>query len=210
MDRTISTSTIEVSQYLQCLCMVSELSDRSVIQDICKHIGSKVNFITTSKTCIDALNQIKSQLIILDYEILGSTCLDLLRKIKNIAPSAAVIVLADKSNFCQAFQTMKLEASYICLKPLEKEKFQEVVRSTLTASINNHNIRIEDLSKTEAQILHLVLKGYSSSEISRELHRSVRTIEGHRYHIMKKLEVENFIGLVKKAFKMGYHDFLED
>lgn len=210
MGNTYSKSDIDVAQDHKCLCMVGDESDQTLIAEVCNNIGSRINFLATSKTCLDALSQVRCHLIILDYKILGLTCVDLLRQINSITPSASVIVLADIRDFYQAFQAMKLEASYICLKPLDKEKFQEIVRSNLTISLKHENIQKEVISKTEAQILHLVLNGYSSSEISHELHRSVRTIEGHRYHIMKKLGAENSIDLVKKAYRWGFHDFLED
>jgi DNA-binding NarL/FixJ family response regulator len=35
------------------------------------------------------------------------------------------------------------------------------------------------------------------------LHRSIRTVEDHRRHIMRKLDVDNVIDLVKRAAVMG-------
>ncbi|MHC4582111.1 MAG: LuxR C-terminal-related transcriptional regulator [Planctomycetota bacterium] len=42
------------------------------------------------------------------------------------------------------------------------------------------------------------------------LHRSVRTIEWHRSHIMHKLGVESLADLVKKAASMGLVDLPAD
>jgi two-component system response regulator NreC len=58
-------------------------------------------------------------------------------------------------------------------------------------------------TKTEMKILSLILEGLSNKEIAHLLHRSVRTVEVHRSHIMRKFEVDNLIDLVKQAATMG-------
>ena len=39
-------------------------------------------------------------------------------------------------------------------------------------------------------------------EIAKLLHRSIRTVENHRTHLMNKLGVDNSVALVKKALEM--------
>jgi DNA-binding NarL/FixJ family response regulator len=65
------------------------------------------------------------------------------------------------------------------------------------------------LTITEKKILQLVIDGMSNSEIAEILHRSTRTVEVHRAHIMHKLGVDNLIDLVKRAASMGLVDLKE-
>lgn len=58
---------------------------------------------------------------------------------------------------------------------------------------------IKLLTPTELTILRLVLEGKCNKEIAQELHRSIRTIEDHRSHMMKKLNVHNLAELVRKT-----------
>ncbi|HBU78355.1 MAG TPA: DNA-binding response regulator [Muricauda sp.] len=58
-----------------------------------------------------------------------------------------------------------------------------------------------DLTNKELQVLELVLAGYTNKEISEKLQNSKRTIETHRFNLMKKMEVKNLIDLSKKANK---------
>jgi len=58
-----------------------------------------------------------------------------------------------------------------------------------------------NLTKKELQILHLVLLGKTNKEISEELNKSKRTIETHRFNLMKKMDVKNLIELSTKATK---------
>jgi len=59
------------------------------------------------------------------------------------------------------------------------------------------------LTASEKKVLKLIVKGMSNKEIAQALHRSVRTIEGHRAHLMQKLGVDNSVELIRKAVEMG-------
>ncbi len=55
-----------------------------------------------------------------------------------------------------------------------------------------------DLTKREKQILRYLYEGMSNKQIAEILDRSVRTVETHRFHVMKKLNVNNVVELLKK------------
>lgn len=56
-----------------------------------------------------------------------------------------------------------------------------------------------DLTNRELQVMELVLAGFTSKEISEKLNNSKRTIDTHRFNLMKKMGVKNLIDLSKKA-----------
>jgi DNA-binding NarL/FixJ family response regulator len=58
-----------------------------------------------------------------------------------------------------------------------------------------------NLSKREKQILRMVIDGRHNKEIAEALEKSQRTIETHRFNIMKKLGVNNAIDMVNKAVR---------
>ncbi|MBM7689239.1 DNA-binding response regulator [Enterococcus ureilyticus] len=57
------------------------------------------------------------------------------------------------------------------------------------------------LSKREREVLPLVSLGYSNKEIAERLFISVKTVEVHKSHVMKKLEVETFSELLQYSMK---------
>lgn len=57
----------------------------------------------------------------------------------------------------------------------------------------------ELLTRTENTILEMIIEGNSNRTIAQNLHRSVRTVEDHRNHIMHKLGVHNVVELLKAA-----------
>jgi FixJ family two-component response regulator len=62
--------------------------------------------------------------------------------------------------------------------------------------------RHERLTPREKGILKWVSLGYTSKEIAKAVGISNRTIELHRAHMMKKLEVESLAELVSIALEM--------
>ena len=70
-------------------------------------------------------------------------------------------------------------------------------------SYPNHipNIASEDLTKRENEILHLIAKGRTSSEIGKELSISKFTVDTHRKNIHKKLNIHSNVGLIHYALK---------
>jgi DNA-binding NarL/FixJ family response regulator len=66
--------------------------------------------------------------------------------------------------------------------------------------------RSEILTARETEILKLIAEGKSSKEIAGILCLSIRTVDNHRANIMKKLNVNKNIDLVRYALSMGYID----
>lgn len=60
---------------------------------------------------------------------------------------------------------------------------------------------IPDLNERELQILELICKEFTASEIAEELNLSVRTVEGYRQKLIDKSGVKNIAGLVIFAVK---------
>jgi PAS domain S-box-containing protein len=64
----------------------------------------------------------------------------------------------------------------------------------------------KSITGSEMRVLRLIVMGMSNKEIAQTLHRSRRTIEGHRAHLMQKLGVDNSVDLVRKAVAMRLID----
>lgn len=62
---------------------------------------------------------------------------------------------------------------------------------------------LDSLSEREIEVLALIAQGLSAKEIAAKLHRSVRTIEGHRLMIGRKLKTDDRVQLAEMAFRAG-------
>jgi two-component system response regulator NreC len=57
------------------------------------------------------------------------------------------------------------------------------------------------LTSREKEILKLFAEGFVNREISEQLDISIRTVETHKNHIMKKLELKSTVELIKFAIR---------
>jgi DNA-binding NarL/FixJ family response regulator len=55
---------------------------------------------------------------------------------------------------------------------------------------------MNNLSRREIDIIQLIKQGMSSKEIALQLDISLKTVEVHRYNILKKLKLKNTAALV--------------
>ena len=81
--------------------------------------------------------------------------------------------------------------TYICDEV--KNIFAEL---NLTDDNNEEKHDLNKLSDRELDIVRLLKKGNSSKEIASHLSLSVRTVDAHRYNILKKLNLKNAAALV--------------
>jgi DNA-binding NarL/FixJ family response regulator len=68
---------------------------------------------------------------------------------------------------------------------------------------NNRRSGHQPLTEREAQVLQLVTEGRSNSDIAEQLGISIKTVETHRTHLMRKLGVHERTALVKYALRTG-------
>lgn len=66
---------------------------------------------------------------------------------------------------------------------------------------NASNDKSNNLTKREKEILKYVVEGVTNPKIAEKLFISIRTVETHKTNIMKKLNLNNNIDLVKFAIK---------
>jgi two-component system response regulator FixJ len=117
-----------------------------------------------------------------------------------------VLVVTGFGDVPMAVKALKLGAADFIEKPLDREAFLRTVQSLL--SQNNPSAPSQDhgLTKTEMRILHLILEGKNNREIASALHRSPRTVEVHRSHVMRKMGASNIVELLRRAATMGLFD----
>lgn len=62
---------------------------------------------------------------------------------------------------------------------------------------------IGSLSSREQEVFDLLVRGFSNDGIASELHISRKTVETHRSHILKKLDVHSVVDLLRLAARHG-------
>jgi len=129
--------------------------------------------------------------------------MELLTKARRLAPWLPILVITGYGDIPMAVAAIKAGAVDFIEKPLDKKSFLWKVKSILQQSTVDDSYRGKSLTESEMRVLKLIISGKSNKEIAYILHRSIRTIEVHRGHLMHKLDVDNVVDLVKRAAMMG-------
>jgi len=95
-------------------------------------------------------------------------------------------------------------------KKFYSSHIQEKIISSLTGEkpekSSQFNYQSSELTERETEIVGLIAKELSGPEIAKSLFLSLNTVNTHRKHILKKLNVKNTAGIVKYALKNGLID----
>ena len=173
---------------------------------VCKMVGRTLEQASLKVTCFtdptDCLRQLRCRtcdLLITDVKMPGMDGIELLTKVKRIIPSLPVIVITAYGDVPMAVEALKVGAVNFIEKPLDRQSFLSAVEAVVKRNALIHQIVGDVLTKTEMIVLRLILDGKSTREIARLRQRSVRTIEGNRGQIMRKLGVNNLVDLVKQT-----------
>jgi len=63
--------------------------------------------------------------------------------------------------------------------------------------------KVTRLSSREAEVLQLIAEGEANKQIAAELGISIKTVEKHRDHLMRKLDIHDTAGLTRYAIAAG-------
>ena len=125
--------------------------------------------------------------------------IELVKKVKQIRPNLPVLLTTDSGELSVGVKALKSGAFSILKKPLFQETFVAAVESALEEGSEIDPLIGQSLTQAEEEILELIIAGKGNKAIAYALHRSVRTIEWHRNRIMRKLNVDNIVDIVKTA-----------
>lgn len=180
-----------------------ELKICKVVCETIEQFGMEVSYFASAADCLEQLHSITCDLLITDVKMPDMDGMELLTKAKQIAPWLPVLVITGYGDIPMAITAVKAGAVDFIEKPLDKKSFLRKIKSILKQSTPTDSFVGKPLTNSEMKVLKLVLDGKSNKEIAYLLHRSVRTIEVHRSHLMHKLGVDNLVDLVKRSTIMG-------
>ena len=176
---------------------------REVVRETLEKSAIKVSCFANPSKCLAKLQSKKCDLLITDLRMPGMDGVQLLIKVKRLAPWVPVLVITGYGDIPTAVKAIKAGAVDFIEKPLVKDSFVRKVKLILRKSDPVSIYMGEPLTRTEAKVLKLIINGKSNRWIAKLLKRSMRTVEVHRAHLMRKLGVDNLVELIKRAVAMG-------
>lgn len=156
--------------------------------------------------CLAHLSEKRCDLLLTDVRMPGKDGLELLREARRQLPWLPVVVITGYGDVPMAVRALQSGAADFLEKPLDREALLRVVRRLLEHRAPQSLLFDLALTKTEMRVLRGILDGQSNRDIALALHRSPRTVEVHRSHVMRKFGANNIVELFRRAADAGLLD----
>jgi two-component system invasion response regulator UvrY len=157
----------------------------------------------------------KPDLLLLDTVLSDRSGFDLLAEIRELEAGPLVLMLAAHSAPSYAARALAEGAHGYVSKSAEPEKLLSAIRAIvrgeqvvplgvakLLAMGDGHPASA--LSVRERQVMEMLARGMTNREIAEHLDISIKTVDTHRGHVLKKLGLRNNSDLTRFAVKHGY------
>jgi two-component system response regulator FixJ len=168
--------------------------------------GIEVKSFCRARECLMELAIAPCDLLITDLKMPGMDGIELLMEAHKRIPKLPVLVLTAYGDVPTAVRALKEGAVDFIEKPFDRAAFLNTVGLTLAQVRRRKSQLGESLTKTEIIVLRLLTKGKKNREIAAILHRSARTVEVHRSHLMRKMAVSNLADLLRRASELSLID----
>lgn len=165
---------------------------------------------------MEAINMAKNlqpDVVLMDINMMPVDGYEVTRQIYRNGSGSKVIGLTMYNNVISAKRLLALGAMGYLTKNSSKEEMKEAImevkkgRKYICKEIKNVLAQQEleegsevslvgSLSKREIEIVQYVKKGFSSREIALQLDIGMKTVEVHRYNILRKLHLKNSASLI--------------
>ena len=175
---------------------------------------------------LETAKALKPDILVLDIRMPEMTGLEAAAKLNEYSPQTKAVILSMHDSEEYVLQALDAGAYGYMLKDTDKNEFIKALKQIykgnkyFSGAVSNvlanrllnrksatpkaEVINQYHLTKKEKEILSMVIDGKQNKQISDSLDISVRTIETHRFNMMKKLGVNNVIDMVNKMIKENF------
>ncbi|MDF9797977.1 two-component system response regulator DegU [Catalinimonas alkaloidigena] len=179
---------------------------------------------SNGKEAIEKIKELQPDIVLLDVRMPVLDGIETLSELSKNSAKTRSLVLSMYAQEDYVLQSARSGASGYILKDASKDELITAIRTIhagnkyFSGSVSNiivegylHNLQSQkifqnshQLTKAEKNVLNLVVQGLSNAEIANKLNISVRTVETHRFKIMKKMGVNKSKDMIQKAHKEGW------
>lgn len=194
---------------------VAIVDDHPIVrQGISQMIDQEDDLITccqagSAQEAIDMTSKCVPDIMLVDISLDGISGIELIRLLRQHSIDAPVLIISMHDESLYAERALRSGAKGYVMKQEATEKVLTAIRQVLRGDIylsermqgkilqrvingdDNGLSAIDLLSDRELEVFRLIGRGYSTSDIGRELKRSIKTVETHRAHLKDKLGLKN-------------------
>jgi DNA-binding NarL/FixJ family response regulator len=187
-------------------------------------LNEKINLVAQAgngEELVTAVNEHVPDLVVTDLEMQPMGGVEATRLIKAKYPGIKVIALSNYLEGELIDQALEAGADGYLVKNVTPEDMFKSIDSVMEGKTSFCPMSLEiflkrktkvkslsetrvELSRKEIEVMCLIAKGKSSTEIADILCISIRTVEFHRQSLYAKIGVSNIAGITSYAIKHGY------
>ena len=179
----------------------------------------------TAQETLDALEEARPDLVLVDISLKGMNGLELVKSIKASSPNLPTLVLSAHDASRYAERALRAGARGYVMKEENIDVVVTAIRKVLEGEIYlSDNIMPKILSKLvngktkagatpqdvlsdrELEVFEMIGQGSRTSEIAEQLHLSAKTIQVYREKIKKKLGLPDSVKLHQSAFQWFHNE----
>jgi DNA-binding NarL/FixJ family response regulator len=169
----------------------------------------------SAERAIIVARAVQPDLILLDLLLPRKNGYDVIPDLADVAPHARVLVVSSQAAPSSVRRALSAGAAGYVPKRSSDGELVAAIRLVASGAgyvepglgaqlvVPDGSPALEPLSDRERDILHLLALGYTNPEIGKRLFISVRTVDTHRAHVMRKLQLETRAELVMFALANG-------
>lgn len=179
----------------------------------------------SGEDALEVVERTAPEVVVMDLRLPNMSGVEATRALKKSFPRVKVIILSMYDEEDIVFQALESGASGYVLKRAGVEELVKAIHTVIdegayldpaiarrvvdrlhkksVTEVRGRQKGEDILTPREKEILMLVARGMTNSQIAAKLYISVKTVQAHRANLMQKLEVHDRVELVKYAVKKG-------
>jgi DNA-binding NarL/FixJ family response regulator len=176
------------------------------------------------RQALTMVKELSPQVVLMDIAMPLLNGLEATRQIKKLFPATKVLILSAHSDDAYVKSASDCGASGFLLKQTSAQDVCQGIREVCKGkTFFSHSIarrldRLDPhlpgrpgtrskeavpLTSREMEVLQLIAEGKANKETASELRIGIKTVEKHREHLMRKLDIHDTAGLTRYAISKG-------
>jgi len=176
---------------------------------------------SNASDAITFAQELRPDIVLMDVGMPGLSSFEATRQIRKQRPETRVIFLSMYDDEDYLSESVEIGASGYILKDSPADQLVSAIREVyrggnyltprlLARLVDDFRVqnrsslrqpRFGTLTKREREIMKLLAEGKSVKEVATEFNLSVKTVEAHKFNLMRKLDIHNKAQLVQYAIQ---------
>ncbi len=187
-------------------------SMRRALETLLRSVGHDVHLFSSAAEFMQASRPDAPGCLVLDVRLPGMSGLAFQQELAKAGIALPIIFITGHGDVPMTVRAMKAGAAEFLTKPFDDQVLLDAIHAAIerdrarrreTASLSALQVRYDELTDRERQVMKLVVAGWVNKRIAAELGLSVVTVKVHRAQVMRKMLAKSVADLVRMADRLG-------